>query len=147
MMRIAWKPYIGLGFILFLIFSGCGERQPPVDELVVQAEELLDAGQIENAILILEKCQDRAPERVDVLEALAFAYAAKGDPMLASMTFLRIRSLVPSGRNTASTQRKPFSRLMISKGLWRNMRPIWKPDLKTARSGWGWRTCIFPKAA
>jgi tetratricopeptide (TPR) repeat protein len=95
MMRIAWKPYIGLGFILFLIFSGCGERQPPVDELVVQAEELLDAGQIENAILILEKCQDRAPERVDVLEALAFAYAAKGDPMLASMTFLRISELVP----------------------------------------------------
>jgi tetratricopeptide (TPR) repeat protein len=95
MMRIAWKPYIGLGFILFLIFSGCGERQPPVDELVVQAEELLDAGQIENAILILEKCQERAPERVDVLEALAFAYAAKGDPMLASMTFLRISELVP----------------------------------------------------
>lgn len=61
----------------------------------MQAEELLDAGQIENAILILEKSQERAPERVDVLEALAFAYAAKGDPMLASMTFLRISELVP----------------------------------------------------
>lgn len=94
-MRKAWKLYTGLGFILFLIFTGCGERQPPVDELVVQAEELLDAGQIENAILILEKCQERAPERVDVLEALAFAYAAQGDPILASMTFTRISELVP----------------------------------------------------
>lgn len=94
-MRLAWKSFYSLGFILLLIFTGCGERELPVDELVQQAEGLLDAGQIENALLILERCQERAPERVDVLEALAFAYAASGDPMLASMNFLKIAELVP----------------------------------------------------
>jgi predicted Zn-dependent protease len=94
-MQLAWKQVWSLGFILFLLFSGCGERELPVEDLVAQAETLMDAGQIENAILILERCQERAPERVDVMESLAFAYAASGDPMLASMTFARIAELVP----------------------------------------------------
>ena len=94
-MRIAWRPFYCLGFILMLIFSGCGDRQPPIGELVGQAEALMAAGQIENAILILERCSERDPERVDVLESLAFAYAAQGDATLASMTFLRIAEIVP----------------------------------------------------
>lgn len=94
-MRLLWKSFCLPGFILLLVFAGCGERQPPVDELVLQAETFLNAGQIESAIRILERCEERAPQRVDVLESLAFAYAADGDPMLASMTFLRIAELVP----------------------------------------------------
>lgn len=66
-----------------------------MEDLLAQAETLMDAGQIESAILVLERCQERAPERVDVMETLAFAYAADGDPMLASMTFARIAELVP----------------------------------------------------
>ncbi|NDV62099.1 tetratricopeptide repeat protein [Puniceicoccales bacterium CK1056] len=94
-MQLAWKQVWSLGFILFFFFSGCGERERPVEDLVMQAETLMDAGQIESAILILERCQERAPERVDVMEALAFAYAAEGDPMLASMTFASIAEIVP----------------------------------------------------
>lgn len=94
-MRLAWKPFYIIGFSLFLVFAGCAEKEPPVDELVAQADALLDAGQIESAIRLLERSQERAPERVDVLEALAFAYAAEGDPMLASMNFLKIAELVP----------------------------------------------------
>lgn len=94
-MQLAWKQISCLGFILLLLFSGCAEKEPAIEELVVQAETLMDAGQIEGAILILERCLERAPERVDVLEALAFGYAANGDPMLASMTFARIAEMVP----------------------------------------------------
>ncbi len=61
----------------------------------MQAETLLDAGQIESAIRILEQCRERAPERVDILESLAFAYSAAGDPILASLTFTEIAEIVP----------------------------------------------------
>jgi thioredoxin-like negative regulator of GroEL len=66
-----------------------------LDEQVAQAESLLDAGQIGSAIRILETCRERAPERVDILESLAFAYAAQDDPVLASLTFIEIAELVP----------------------------------------------------
>ena len=95
MIRIAWKSLILLGFIICLIFPGCGERERPIDELVRQAESLLDEGQIENAILILERCQERDSGRVDVLEPLAFAYSANGDPIMAAFTFKRISELAP----------------------------------------------------
>lgn len=95
-MQLAWKTLSLLGFILFAFFSGCGDPEPTVDDRVQQAESLLDAGQIDSAILLLEGVQETHPERVDVLEALAFAYAAKGDPMLASMNFLKIAELVPT---------------------------------------------------
>jgi Flp pilus assembly protein TadD len=135
MMRIAWKPIISLGFILFLILTGCGERQPPVDELVVQAEELLDGGQIENAILILEKCQERAPERVDVLEALAFAYAAQGDLMLASMTFLQISELVPQRPEYRLYAAETLLNAGDAKGAVAQYAAFWKCVRRIARSG------------
>lgn len=94
-MRIAWKPLYLSGFILFLIFPGCGEKELPLEEQVLQAETLLDAGQIESAVRILEHCRERAPERVDILESLAFAYSASGDPILASFTFTEIAEIVP----------------------------------------------------
>jgi len=96
MIRIPWKQILSLGFIFFLILGGCGVKHPPVDELLVQAEGMLDAGQIANAILVLERCNEISPDRVDVLESLAFAHAANNDPMLASLTFSRIVELVPS---------------------------------------------------
>jgi tetratricopeptide (TPR) repeat protein len=96
MMRTVWKTFIPLGFITLLFFSGCGEREVPIEERVSQAESLLDAGQIDGAILILERCLEREPDRVDVLEPLAFAYSGKGDPVMAALTFKRIAELVPS---------------------------------------------------
>ena len=95
MIRLAWNALLCLGFILFLFFTGCTPRQAPIEERVAQAEELLNVGQISGAILILEQCQEEDANRVDVLEPLAFAYAANGDPMLAAMTFMRIAELAP----------------------------------------------------
>ncbi|MGA1205205.1 MAG: tetratricopeptide repeat protein [Opitutales bacterium] len=95
MIRIAWKQILRFGFILFLLLSGCAERQPTVEELVGQAEDLLNVGQIDGAIVLLERGLEQEPNRVDLLEPLAFAYAADQDPMLAAMTFMRIAELVP----------------------------------------------------
>ena len=95
MSNLAWKQIFPLTFIIFLLFAGCGEKHPPVDELLVQAETMLDSGQIGNAILVLERCQEISPDRVDVLEHLAFAHAANGDPMMAALTFSRIVEIVP----------------------------------------------------
>jgi len=95
-MQIAWKKTTLFWFTLFFLFFGCADPEPTVDERVAQAETLLDAGQIDSAILILEQVQESNPERVDALEALAFAYSAQGDPMLASLNFLKIAEIVPS---------------------------------------------------
>ncbi|HSH09827.1 MAG TPA: tetratricopeptide repeat protein [Oceanipulchritudo sp.] len=62
---------------------------------MAQAESLMDGGQIEGAINILERCLELDANRVDVLEPLAFAYSANGDPVLAAMTFKRIAELLP----------------------------------------------------
>lgn len=95
MRRIPWKPLRPLGFIFLAFFAGCGEKEPTIDELVERAESHLDAGRLENAIILLTEARERGEERVDVLEPLAFAYAAKGDPTLAALTFSRIAELVP----------------------------------------------------
>lgn len=95
MNRTVWRPFQALLFIPVLLIPGCGSKEPTLEEKVVQAEALLDAGQIEAAIRLLEHCQELAPERVDVLEALAFAHAAQGDPLFSAMTFLQIAELVP----------------------------------------------------
>jgi len=95
MTRIAWKPFPYLGFILFLIFSGCGGKQVSIEELLQQADSLLEVGQIDGAIVLLERGLESDPNRVDLLETLAFAYSANEDPVLAAITFKRIVELVP----------------------------------------------------
>jgi tetratricopeptide (TPR) repeat protein len=78
-----------------MIFTGCGQKEPSISERVAQAEGLLDAGQIESALILLEEAESRDPGRVDVLEPLAFAYAASGDPTLAALTFARMAEIAP----------------------------------------------------
>lgn len=95
MTHLAWKRFYCLGFILLLIFSGCGERQVPVEEIVQQADSLLEVGQLEGAITLLENGLETHPNRVDMMEPLAFAYSAIGDPVMAAITFKRISELVP----------------------------------------------------
>ncbi len=95
MIRLAWRQILYPGFILLLIFSGCSQREASIEELILQAEDLQNVGQFEGAITILEGALEREPNRVDVLEVLAFAYAANNDPMLAAMNFMRIAELVP----------------------------------------------------
>lgn len=94
-MQRVWKPQLLLGFILLGFLGGCGEPPPDASTLLQRSEKLLAAGQIESALLLLEQAHEVAPERADVLETLADAYAANGDPVLASMTFLELAELVP----------------------------------------------------
>lgn len=94
MIRLAWKQILTFGFIFLILFSGCAKREATIDERIAQAEELLNVGQIDGAILLLENALEQDPRRVDVMEPLAFAYAANQDPMLAAMTFMRIAELV-----------------------------------------------------
>ncbi|MEX0331950.1 MAG: tetratricopeptide repeat protein [Puniceicoccaceae bacterium] len=54
----------------------------------------MEVGQIEGAISLLEKGLDSNPNRVDIMEPLAFAYSASGDPVMAAITFKRIADLV-----------------------------------------------------
>lgn len=95
MIRLAWKQILYSGFILFLFFSGCSQREASIEELILQAEDLQNVGQFEAAVTLLEGALQREPNRVDVLEELAFAYAADKDPMSAAMNFMRIAELVP----------------------------------------------------
>ena len=95
MMQGSWKRLAGLGFILALLFAGCGEKRVPTEEVVRQAEELIQVGQLESAILLLERRLEEEPNRVDLLEPLAFAQVARKDPFLAAITFKRIADLVP----------------------------------------------------
>lgn len=57
---------------------------------------MMEVGQMEGAINLLEGCLEQDPDRVDVLEPLAFAYSANGDPVMAAITFKRIAELVPA---------------------------------------------------
>jgi predicted Zn-dependent protease len=95
MTRIALKQFYWLGFSLFCIFSGCSDREVPVEEIVSQADALLEVGQIDGAIVLLEAASESNPDRVDLLEPLAFAYSAIGDPVMAAIAFKRIAELVP----------------------------------------------------
>lgn len=95
MNRTVWRPLGCLLFIFLLLAGGCRPKEPTLEEKVAQAEALLDAGQIETAIRLLNLCLEEGPARVDVLETLAFAHAAQGDPLFAAMIFIQIAELVP----------------------------------------------------
>lgn len=89
----------GIGLMLGVVLLGgvaCSEEPPTTEEVSAQANELLDQGQIEPAIRILENQLAEDPERVDLLEPLAFAYSAAGDPMMAAVTFAQISEIAPS---------------------------------------------------
>lgn len=94
-MQTVWRSLGRILFISVLLFFGCAPKEPTLEERVAQAEALLDAGQIDAAIRLLNVCQEQAPERVDVLEALAFAHSAQGDVLFSSMIFIQIAELVP----------------------------------------------------
>lgn len=54
---------------------------------------MLDSGQFEGAILILERQLEKTPDRVDLLEPLAFAQNAAEQEVMAALTFSQIAEL------------------------------------------------------
>jgi len=88
-------PQVIICLFFFSFFSGCGEKELSTEEIAIQAEQLLDAGQSDAAIRILEARLEIEPERIDLLEPLAFAYIASNDPVMSAMTFSRIAEITP----------------------------------------------------
>lgn len=87
-----------------LFITGCGPseqekeqaRQQAMMEGLDAASRLLFSGQIDAALVQLERLDQNYPNEPDVLEALAFAYAKKPDHALAGFYFDTVVQLDPS---------------------------------------------------
>lgn len=87
-----------------VLLTGCTEKSTPVthetkakqiQEQIATANNALAAGQVAQAIKQLEQLDQRTPNHPDILEALAFAYAAQPDPMLAAFYFEQVFKMAP----------------------------------------------------
>jgi tetratricopeptide (TPR) repeat protein len=94
-MPISMNVYRLVPFIFCLIIFGCAPKEPPLEEVLAQADLMLDSGQADAALTLLEAARERAGERVDILEPMAYAHLAAGDPLMAAMTFARVAELAP----------------------------------------------------
>lgn len=92
-MRYLLRSVIVLGFSICLMLMGCGEKPRPLSEILQEATAMMQAGQLDSAILLLEQAQERFPDRLDVLEPLAFAHSANGDPIMAALIFVQMAEL------------------------------------------------------
>lgn len=79
--------------LICLLVAGCGEKPETVEAVVARGEALLDNGQIDGAILVLEAQNAQTPGRVDVMEPLAFAYSERGEYTEAALLFSQIAQL------------------------------------------------------
>lgn len=93
-----------LSSMLLLLLTACSDSKSPVqnearakqiEQQIANANELLAAGNTVQAIAALEVLSQRNPNHPDILEALAFGYAAKPDPMLAAFYFEQVSRLAP----------------------------------------------------
>ena len=83
--------------LLGLLFAvGCSPEPPTREELLAQAEALLNEGEVTAAVVQLEALEREYPESLDVLLSLAFAYVSAGDPAAAAITFARLAELDPT---------------------------------------------------
>jgi tetratricopeptide (TPR) repeat protein len=80
---------------VFPAFHGCLPSGPDAAEVLGEAEALLAQGRTSQAIDILEEFEERKPGNADVIEQLAFAYAANGDPKMAAHYFSHLAELGP----------------------------------------------------
>lgn len=81
----------GLFFAIGLLLTNCGQKDgPDLQATLEEAEALLAEGKLQEGISVLESWDAHHPSPAEILEPLAFAYAAVGDPALAALTFLRL---------------------------------------------------------
>ncbi|MGH8020051.1 MAG: tetratricopeptide repeat protein [Opitutaceae bacterium] len=78
-----------------LLIVGCSKPEEVISTRVSLANQKLEAGEIEDAVEILEELDARYPNKPAVLEALAFAYARAGKNTAAATSFVRAADLDP----------------------------------------------------
>lgn len=89
---IGWLPLLAV--VLFL-FPGCSNPDKTVEKTLITAQAQLDAGEPQEAIRILEKLNQDFPDRLNVVEFLAFTYASNKNPAEAAAYFLAATQLAP----------------------------------------------------
>lgn len=89
---IGWLPL--LAALLFLS-AGCTSPDKTVEKKFAEAQTHLDAGQPAEAIRILEELNQTYPERLDVVEFLAFTHASNNNPAQAAVYFTEANRLAP----------------------------------------------------
>jgi tetratricopeptide (TPR) repeat protein len=83
-----------LTMVLFLS-AACTNPDKTVEKKFAQAQEQLEAGQTEEAIGLLEELNQTYPDRLDVVEFLAFTHARNNNPRKAAEFFSEAARLAP----------------------------------------------------
>jgi len=86
---------LGVIPVVLTLFGGCGPREPDAAEVLRRGEQAMERGSPREAVDILEAFEERTPGNPEVVEALAFAHAGVGDPMMAAFYFCRMAELKP----------------------------------------------------
>jgi tetratricopeptide (TPR) repeat protein len=80
--------FLTLLTVLSFVFSACSNPDKTIEQRFTQAQEKLDEGLTEEAVTILEDLYERWPERLDVVEFLAFAHSRNNNPAAAADAFM-----------------------------------------------------------
>jgi len=81
---------------LLSLLVACGPAEPTLDQTLAAANQALDEGRVDEAIARMEAWEERHPGTLEILDPLAFAYASKGDDVMAAFWFTRIAEVDPS---------------------------------------------------
>ena len=76
------------------LLGGCS-REPDAPDVLAQAALAAERGSPREAADILEEFEERKPGNPEVIEQLAFYHTQLGDPLMASMYFVRLAELHP----------------------------------------------------
>jgi tetratricopeptide (TPR) repeat protein len=82
-------------FALFPPLCGCGPGTPDPQQVAAEAGRLLDEGEVQKAIDMLQAAEERNSGNPVLAEQLAFAWAQKGDRKTAAFYFNRLAELSP----------------------------------------------------
>jgi len=74
----------------YFLQISCSQREPTIEESISLANHNLETGNTDQAINIFEDLNDNHPGMAIILEPLAFAYAEKGDNILAAFYFTKL---------------------------------------------------------
>lgn len=79
-----------------LLFSpGCTDPDKAIEKKFAEAQEKLEEGRTEEGIALLEELHEDHPDRLDVVEFLAFTYASNNKPGKAADSFAKGAELAP----------------------------------------------------
>lgn len=74
----------------FFLLTNCSQPEPTIEESLDRANNNLEAGKIDQAIILLESLNDKKADDPAILEALAFAYIQRKDNIFAAYYFSKL---------------------------------------------------------